>query len=59
MKFEVGDKVFLKIIHLKASLMAGKEKKLQSRFVEPYEVILAHREHGLQVGITLELIQNS
>ncbi|XP_071923140.1 uncharacterized protein [Coffea arabica] len=39
LKFEIGDKVFLKITLLKASLMARKGKKLQSRFVRPYKVI--------------------
>ena len=33
LEFAVGDQVFLKITPLKASLMAGKGKKLQSRFV--------------------------
>ena len=39
LEFEVGDKVFLRITPLKASLMAGKGKKLQPRFVGPYKVI--------------------
>ena len=39
LKFVVGDQFFLKITPLKASLMAGREKKLQSRFVGPYKVI--------------------
>ena len=39
LEFTVGDQVFLKITPLKASLMAGREKKLQSRFVGPYKIL--------------------
>ena len=39
MEFAVGDLVFLKITPLKASLMSGKGKKLQPRFVGPYKII--------------------
>ena len=37
LEFAVGDQVFLKITPLKASLMAGRGKKLQLRFVRPYK----------------------
>ncbi|XP_027098994.1 uncharacterized protein [Coffea arabica] len=39
LEFTVGDLVFLKVTPLKASLMTGKGKKLQSRFVGPYKII--------------------
>ncbi|XP_071928107.1 uncharacterized protein [Coffea arabica] len=39
LEFAVGDQVFLKITSLKASLMAGKGKKLQLRFVGPYKIL--------------------
>ncbi|XP_027156521.1 uncharacterized protein LOC113757415 [Coffea eugenioides] len=39
LEFAVGDLVFLKITPLKTSLMSGKGKKLQPRFVGPYKVI--------------------
>ncbi|XP_027109197.1 uncharacterized protein [Coffea arabica] len=39
LEFAVGDQVFLKITPLKASLMAGKGKKLQPRFVGPYKIL--------------------
>ncbi|XP_027122169.1 uncharacterized protein [Coffea arabica] len=39
LEFVVGDQVFLKITPLKVSLMAGKGKKLQPRFVGSYKII--------------------
>ncbi|XP_027109547.1 uncharacterized protein [Coffea arabica] len=39
LEFAVGDLVFLKITPLKASLMSGKWKKLQQRFVGLYKII--------------------
>ncbi|XP_027155182.1 uncharacterized protein LOC113755361 [Coffea eugenioides] len=39
LEFAVGDQVFLKITPLKASLLAGRGKKLQPRFVGPYKII--------------------
>ncbi|XP_071917583.1 uncharacterized protein [Coffea arabica] len=39
LEFTVGDLVFLKITPLKESLMSGKGKKLQPRFVGPYKII--------------------
>ena len=37
--FAVGDQVFPKITPLKASLMAGRGKKLQPRFIGPYKIL--------------------
>nr|XP_027101334.1 uncharacterized protein LOC113721230 [Coffea arabica] len=39
LEFSIGDQVFLKITPLKASLMAGKGKKLQPRFVRIYKIL--------------------
>ena len=35
LEFEIRNKAFLKVTSLKASLMAGKRKKLKSKFVGP------------------------
>ena len=51
MEFSVGDLVFLKITPLKASLMSGKGKKLQPRFVGPYKII----QHVGNVAYKLKL----
>mgnify|MGYP004711357075 CR=1 FL=1 len=60
MEFEVGDKVFLKITPLKASLMAGKGKKLQPRFVGPYKVIqrIGSVVYKLELRLNLSRIHN-
>ncbi|XP_027155010.1 uncharacterized protein LOC113755144 [Coffea eugenioides] len=54
LKLEIGDKMFLKITPLKASLMAEKRKNLQQRFVGLYKVI----QHVGNVAYKLELPLN-
>ena len=39
MKFEVGDKVFLKLSPWNGVLHSGRKEKLSARFVEPYEIL--------------------
>ncbi|XP_027093598.1 uncharacterized protein [Coffea arabica] len=39
LEFAVGDQLLFKITLLKASLMAGREKKLQPKFVAPYKIL--------------------
>ena len=60
LEFEVGDKVFLKIIPLKVSLMAGKGKKLQSRFVGLYKIIqrVGNVAYKLELPLTLSRIHD-
>ncbi|XP_071924733.1 uncharacterized protein [Coffea arabica] len=54
LEFAVGDLVFLKITPLKASLMSGRGKKLQPRFVGPYKII----QRMEQVAYKLKLPPN-
>ena len=60
MEFEVGDKVFLNITPLKASLMVRKGKKLQPRFVGPYKVIqrVGNVAYKLELPLTLSRIHD-
>ncbi|KAK4381244.1 hypothetical protein Sango_0350100 [Sesamum angolense] len=39
MEYEVGDKVFLKVSPWKGILRFGKQGKLSSRYIGPYEII--------------------
>ena len=58
--FAVGDQVFFKITPLKASLMAGREKKLQPRFVGPYKIIqrVGNMAYKLELPPSLSRIHN-
>ncbi|XP_071902630.1 uncharacterized protein [Coffea arabica] len=38
LEFEIGDKVFLRIIPLKGKIRAGKGKKLQPRYIGPFNI---------------------
>ena len=38
-EYEVGDKVFLKVLPLRKILRFGKKGKLSSRFIGPYEIL--------------------
>ncbi|XP_071933751.1 uncharacterized protein [Coffea arabica] len=60
LEFWIGDQVFLKITPLKASLMAGKEKKLQSRFVGPYKILqrVGNVAYKLELPPSLSRIHN-
>ncbi|XP_071933837.1 uncharacterized protein [Coffea arabica] len=60
LKFAVGDQVFLKITSLKASLMAGRGKKLHLRFVGPYKVLqrVANVAYKLELPPSLSRIHN-
>ena len=60
LKFEVEDLVFLKITPLKASLMSGKRKKLQPRFVGPYKIIqrVGNVAYKLELPSSLSRIHN-
>ncbi|XP_027166304.1 uncharacterized protein LOC113766295 [Coffea eugenioides] len=60
LEFTVGDLVFLKITPLKASLMSGKEKKLQPRFVGPYRIIqrVGNAAYKLELPPSLSRIHN-
>ncbi|XP_071921770.1 uncharacterized protein [Coffea arabica] len=60
LEFEIGDKVFLKITPLKASLMAGKGKKLQLKFVGPYKVIqrIGNMAYKLELSLSLSRIHD-
>ncbi|XP_071928103.1 uncharacterized protein [Coffea arabica] len=39
LEFEIGDKVFLRITPLKGKIRAGKGKKLQPRYIGPFNVL--------------------
>ena len=39
MEFQVGDKVFLNVAPIKGSMRFGKNEKLSSRFIEPFEIL--------------------
>ena len=60
MEFTVGDQVFLKITPLKASLMAGKGRKLQPRFVRPYKILqrVGNVAYKLELPPSLSRIHN-
>ncbi|XP_071912325.1 uncharacterized protein [Coffea arabica] len=60
LEFAVRDRVFLKITPLKASLMAGRGKNLQSRFVGPYKVIqrVENVAYKLELPPSLSRIHN-
>ncbi|XP_071925811.1 uncharacterized protein [Coffea arabica] len=60
LEFAVGDQVFLKITSLKASLMAGKGKKLQSIFVGPYKILqrVGNVAYKLELPPSLSRIHN-
>ncbi|XP_027158351.1 uncharacterized protein LOC113759970 [Coffea eugenioides] len=55
LEFAVGDQVFLKITPLKMSLMTGKGKKLQPKFVGSYKIL----QRVGNVAYKLELPPNS
>nr|XP_027062827.1 uncharacterized protein LOC113689224 [Coffea arabica] len=60
LEFVVGDLVFLKITPLKASLLSGKGKKLQPRFVGSYKVIqrVGNVAYKLELPLSLSGIYN-
>ncbi|XP_071917037.1 uncharacterized protein [Coffea arabica] len=60
LEFAVGDLAFLKITPLKASLMSGKGKKLQPRFVGPYNIIqrVGNVAYKLELPPSLSRIHN-
>ncbi|XP_027151946.1 uncharacterized protein LOC113752000 [Coffea eugenioides] len=60
LEFAIGDLVFLKITPLEASLMSGKGKKLQPRFVGPYKVIqcVGKVSYKLELPPSLSRIHN-
>ncbi|XP_027182130.1 uncharacterized protein LOC113780533 [Coffea eugenioides] len=60
LKFSIGDLVFLKITPLKASLMSGKGKRLQPRYVEPYKIIqrVGNVAYKLELSPSLSRIHN-
>ncbi|XP_027169262.1 uncharacterized protein LOC113768960 [Coffea eugenioides] len=60
LEFTVGDQVFLKITPLKASLLAGKGKKLQPRCVRPYKIIqrVGSMAYKLELPSSLSRIHN-
>ena len=39
LKFEVGDKVFLKVAPMKGVLRSGRKGKLSPRFIGPFEIL--------------------
>ncbi|XP_071902715.1 uncharacterized protein [Coffea arabica] len=60
LEFTVGNLVFLKITPLKVSLMSGRGKKLQPRFVGPYKIIqrVGNVAYKLELPPSLSRIHN-
>ncbi|XP_027181721.1 uncharacterized protein LOC113780102 [Coffea eugenioides] len=60
LEFAVGDQVFLKITPLKASLITGKGKKLQPKFVGPYKILqrVGNVAYRLELPPSLSRIHN-
>ncbi|XP_027109339.1 uncharacterized protein LOC113759971 [Coffea eugenioides] len=60
LEFAVGDQVFLKITPLKMSLMTGKGKKLQPRFVGSYKILqrVGNVAYKLELPPNLSWIHN-
>ncbi|XP_027171618.1 uncharacterized protein LOC113771207 [Coffea eugenioides] len=60
LEFVVRNQVFLKITPLKASLMVGREKKLQLKFVGPYKIhqCVGNVAYKLELPSSLSRIHN-
>ena len=60
LEFETGDKIFLRVMPLKASIMSRKEKKLKSRYVGPFEILqfMKNVAYHLELLASLSRIHN-
>ena len=59
-EYEVGDKVFLKVLSLRKILRFGKKGKLSPRFIGPYEILerIDPMEYRLALPLELAKLQN-
>ena len=57
MKFEVGDKVFLKVSPWKGIMRFEKKRKLSSRYVGPYEILKRVGTLAYRLALPPELSQ--
>ena len=53
LEFEVGDWVFLKVFPMKEVMRFGKEGKLNSKFIDPYQIV--HRMSKLPMSWSCQL----
>ena len=54
-RYEISEKVFLKVSPWKKVMRFGKNGKLSPRFIGPYEVIEKVGLNSIRFGITFEL----
>ncbi|KAL0442263.1 UNVERIFIED_CONTAM: hypothetical protein Sradi_0165200 [Sesamum radiatum] len=57
MEYEIGDKVFLKVSPCKRILRFGKQGKLSSRYIRPYEIIERIGPLAYRLALPSELSQ--
>ncbi|XP_071909874.1 uncharacterized protein [Coffea arabica] len=60
LKFEIGDKVFLRITPLKGKIRSGKGKKLQPRYIGPFNVLqrIGKVAYRLELPVSLSRIHD-
>ena len=60
LEFEVRDKVFLKVTPLKGKIKVGKGKKLQSRYIGPFNILqlVGKVAYRLELPISLSQIHD-
>ena len=60
LEFENGDKIFLKITPLKGNIKARKEKKLKSRYIDPFKILqrIENVAYRLELSTSLSRIHN-
>ncbi|XP_071912335.1 uncharacterized protein [Coffea arabica] len=60
LEFEIGDKVFLRITPLKGKIRAGKGKKLQPRYIGPFNILqrIGKVAYRLELPASLSLIHD-
>ena len=60
LELKIGDKVFLRVTPLKGKIKAGKGKKLQSRYIGPFNIFLRIRKvtYRLELPVSLSRIHD-